>query len=156
MFAAMLRGADKHLDQVVVQAIEELALEGPLELRIVEIARVQLEVVSVNRRIGEPWTDDDFDRFALGAGIELDERVLVEAKLLLHAGEAVGGHLAIVADLLYSYRSASIGSSREALMAGNMPLTKPTSPRMIVATTTIVGSMIRRMSAASAFFAMAL
>ncbi len=63
----MLRRADEHLDQVVVQAVEELALKGPLELRIVEIAGMQIEVVGVHRRIGEAWPDDDLDGLALVA-----------------------------------------------------------------------------------------
>ena len=49
-----------------------------------------------------------------------------------------------------------MGSRREALIAGSIPLTRPTKARITVATTTIVGSMIRRMSAASAFLATAL
>ncbi len=142
MLAAVLRGTNEHFDEVVVQAIEYLALEGPLELRIVKIARVQLEAVGVDWRISESRADDDFDGFALSAGVELYERVLVEAKLLLHAREAVECHIAIVAEVGYSYRRASMGSRREALMAGSMPLTRPTSPRMIVATTTITGSMM--------------
>jgi hypothetical protein len=156
MFLAVLRRTYKHLDQVIVEAVEQLALEGPLELRVVEIARMQLEVVRVDRRIGETRTNDHLDRVALGAGVEFHQRVLVEAELVLHAGEPFEGHTAIVDDDFYSYRSASIGSSLEALIAGSMPLTNPTNPRMIVATNTIVGSIISRMSAASAFLAMAL
>ncbi|MGB9206173.1 MAG: hypothetical protein WCB94_19605, partial [Terriglobales bacterium] len=56
---AVLRCADEHLDQIIVQAIEELALEGPLELRVVEIAGMQFEAVGVDRRLGEAWADDD-------------------------------------------------------------------------------------------------
>jgi hypothetical protein len=156
VFFAVLRGADEHFDEVVVQTVEELALEGPLELRIVKVAGVQFEIVNVDGWIGETRADDDFDGLTLVAGIELDERMLVEAKLVLHSRKTVGGHSAIVADGLYSYRRASIGSRREALMAGSIPLIRPTSPRMMVATTTMVGSMINRMSAASAFLAMAL
>src|ERR1017187_6718760 len=84
-FPAMLRSADEHLDQVVVQAVEELALEGPLELCVVEIARMQLEIVNMNRRIGEAWADDHLDGFTFDAGIELDQGMFVEAKLLLYA-----------------------------------------------------------------------
>src|SRR5208283_6238157 len=58
--------------------------------------------------------------------------------------------------LPYSYLSASMGSRREALMAGSIPLTSPTNVRMMVAMTTMDGSMISRMSAASAFLAIAL
>ncbi len=82
MFFAMLRCPNEHLDQIVVQAVEDLSLEGPLELRVIEIARVQLEVIGVNRWIREARPDDDLDRFAFIARIELDEWMLVEPKLL--------------------------------------------------------------------------
>ena len=85
MLFAVLRRADEHLDQIVVQAVKNLPLERPLELRVLEIARMQLEVVGVYRRVTEPRANDDFHRFALGARVELDERMLVEAKLMLHA-----------------------------------------------------------------------
>ena len=68
-----------------MQAVEELALKGPLELRVVEVARVQFEVVGVDGRIGETGTDDDFDGVSFGAGIELDQRMLVEAKVVMDA-----------------------------------------------------------------------
>ena len=100
MLFAMLRGADEHLDEVVVQAVEDLALEGPLKLCIVEIAGMQLEVVSMYWRIGKAWPDDDFDGVALGASIKLDERVLVEAQLLLDTSETVGSHARIVDEQL--------------------------------------------------------
>ena len=139
-----------------MQAIEDLTLKSPFELGIVQIAGMQLKVIRMDRGIGEARPDDDFDGVVFGAGIELHQRMFVEAELLLHAGQAVGTHPAIVDDTRYSYLRASMGSSLDALMAGSMPLTRPTNPKMMVATTTIVGSMIRRMSAASAFFAMAL
>lgn len=100
MFTAVLWGANEHFDEVVVQAIEYLALKGPLELWVVEIARMQFEVVGVDRRFGETGTDDYFDRFSFSASIELGQRMLVETKLLLNAREAVEGHLAIVAEAL--------------------------------------------------------
>ena len=56
----------------------------------------------------------------------------------------------------YSYRNASMGFNRAALIAGSIPLTIPTKTRITVATTSVLGSIIRRMSAASAFFAIAL
>jgi len=94
-----------------VQAIEDLPLEAPLELGIVEIAGMQLEVVDVNRRVGEARPDNHLDRFALGAGVELDQRMLVESQLLLHALEA-RTHAAIVAET--GLRVAIANSSRNA------------------------------------------
>src|SRR5579864_2365691 len=58
--------------------------------------------------------------------------------------------------LLHSYLNASIGSSREALIAGSMPLTMPTNPRIRVEIIRLFGEMISRMSPASAFLATAL
>src|SRR6266852_1741559 len=43
----------------------------------------------------------------------------------------------------YSYRRASIGSSREAFMAGSMPLTMPTNPRINEDAMRVVESMVR-------------
>src|SRR4051812_2431369 len=57
----VLRRADEHLDDVVLQAIEDVPLQHPLELRIVKIARMHLKVVSVHRRLRESWADADFD-----------------------------------------------------------------------------------------------
>ena len=91
-----------------MQAVKKLALEGPLELRIVEIAGVQLEVVSVNRRLGEAWPNDYFDGFALGASIELDQRMFVKQKLELHARQAIGGHPLILNRLPHRLRFTSI------------------------------------------------
>ena len=97
MLLAVLRCAEKHLDKVVVQAIEDLPLEGPLELWIVEIAWVKLKVVGVHRRIGKARPDDELDGFALGPRVELDEGMFIQPELLLHALKP-GAHPAIVAE----------------------------------------------------------
>lgn len=67
---AVLRGADEHLDEVVVEGVVELALETPLELWAVEVAGVKVEVVSVHRDAFVFELDDDFDAIPLGAGGE--------------------------------------------------------------------------------------
>lgn len=56
----------------------------------------------MDRRISEARPEDDFDGLALGAGVELNERVLVEAELVLDARQTVGSHPAIVDDGIYS------------------------------------------------------
>src|SRR5690348_18419344 len=56
----------------------------------------------------------------------------------------------------HSYLSASIGSRLAALTAGNIPLTTPTSARMVVATSNIFGATTKVMSPASACLASAL
>ncbi len=44
---AALRSPREHLDQVIVQAVVELSLKSPLELWMIEVARVQFEIISV-------------------------------------------------------------------------------------------------------------
>jgi len=79
-----------------VETIEELSLKSPFELLVVEIPGVQLEDVGMYWRVGESRPDDDFHSIALGAGVELEERMLVEAELLLHPQEMFGRHARIV------------------------------------------------------------
>lgn len=71
-----------------MQGIVKLPLEAPLELRIVEIPGMQVEVVRVNRNALIFELDDDFDPVALGAGREIQQRMFVEAKLLLNPLES--------------------------------------------------------------------
>src|SRR5580704_14650523 len=92
MFFAVLRRADKHLHQVIVQAIEDLPLEGPLKLRIVKIAGMQLEIVGMDARLGEARPDYDLDSLAFSTRIELHQGMLVEPQLLLDSRQAIGGH----------------------------------------------------------------
>jgi hypothetical protein len=75
-----------------VQGVVKLALEAPLELRMVEIARMKIEIVCVygNGRVFE--LDNDLSSFPLGARGEVQERMLVETQLSEDAIEAgVGG-----------------------------------------------------------------
>ena len=54
-----------------MQTIIDLALEAPFELRMVQIARVQIEVIGV---YWDTWIlelDDQFNAIALGASIEI-------------------------------------------------------------------------------------
>ena len=76
-----MRRADEHLDEIIVQRIEELALKAPFELRIVEIARMKLEVVGVNRDVFVLELDDDFNAFTLRARGEIQQWMFVEAQL---------------------------------------------------------------------------
>jgi len=96
---AVLRCANEHFHEVVVQGIVELALETPFELRIVEVARVEIEIVGVH---GDGFVfefDDDLNALAFGASGKVQKRMLVEVELGLDAVEArVGGigHVVIV------------------------------------------------------------
>jgi hypothetical protein len=77
----ILRRADKHFDQVVVQAVVELPLQSPLELRVVQVARMKIEVVSVHRHRRILELDDQFDAITLSSGGELQQGMLI--KLIL-------------------------------------------------------------------------
>jgi hypothetical protein len=94
-----LWGSDEHFDQVIVQAIVKLALKAPFELRIVQIARMQIEVIRVHWDAWIPKLDDQLDAIALGARIEIKQRMLVETKLgenALQSRIATVGHTCIV------------------------------------------------------------
>ena len=93
---AVLRGANEHLDQVVVQAVEELTLKGPLELRVVQIAGMKLAIVGVDLRLAEARAENDLDSVTLRAGAEVNQRVFIELQVTKNTGESVDGHRGIV------------------------------------------------------------
>ena len=96
---SILRGADEHLHKIIMEGVVELALEAPFELRVIEIAGMEVEVIGVDGNRGIVELDDDFHAIAFGAGGEVQQRMLVELELGEHAVEAwVGGfgHSAIV------------------------------------------------------------
>jgi len=62
-----------------MQAVVELTLEGPLELRMIEVARVQIKIVSVYRNVRILELDDDLNAITLGPRMESQQRMFVEA-----------------------------------------------------------------------------
>jgi hypothetical protein len=97
--SAVLRRADEHLDKVIMQRIVELALETPLELGMVEIARMQIEGIGMDWDSSILELDDDFDAFAFGAGGEVQQGMFVKLELREDAVETgIGGfgHAVIV------------------------------------------------------------
>ena len=96
MLFAVLWCADEHLDQIIVQAVEELALEGPLKLRIVEIARMQVVVVGVDHGLGKARTQDNLDAVALRPRTERHQRMLIQLELIEDAGQWVRTHSGIL------------------------------------------------------------
>ncbi len=99
---AVLRSADEHFHEVVVQGVVELALEAPFELGVVEVAGMEVEIVGVHRDGFVFEFYDDFYAGSLGAGGKVQERMLVEAELGEDAVEArVGrvGHVVIVREI---------------------------------------------------------
>ena len=85
-----LRITSKHLDYVIVQAIVKLALEGPLKLRMIQVARMQIEIIGVDWDIGILELDDDLDSVAFGPRGEVQQRMLVQAQLSEDALQAGG------------------------------------------------------------------
>ena len=83
---AVLRGVEKHLDEVIVEGVVKLALEVPGKLRVIEIASVDLEDVGVHRDGGVFQVDEDFDEVVGFAGGELQERVVVETEMFADFG----------------------------------------------------------------------
>src|SRR3954471_5908121 len=91
-----LRSAGEHLNEIVVEAVVELTLEAPLELRMFQIARMQVEVIGVhgNGRIAK--LNDDLDDVAVLARGEIQQRVLVPGQCFLNASERIEGHTNIL------------------------------------------------------------
>jgi hypothetical protein len=83
-----------------MQRVVELALEAPFELRVIEIARMQIEIVGVNGNALVFERDDDFNSLALGPRRKIQQRMFVECELSKDAVESRGGlsHPVILAD----------------------------------------------------------
>jgi hypothetical protein len=62
-----VRCADEHFDEVVVQAIVELALKCPRKLGVIEIPRMQIEVISVHWNSHIFRIDDELNSVAMNA-----------------------------------------------------------------------------------------
>src|ERR1700694_6113545 len=77
--SAILRSADEHFDEVIVQGIGELALKAPFKLSIVEVAWVHIKIISVHRHGWIFELNNYFHAISLGARRKLQERMLVKA-----------------------------------------------------------------------------
>ena len=75
-----------------MQAVVELALEGPLKLRVVEIARVQFELVGVDLQTRVLEADDDLNAVTLLARVKDEQGMFVETELFEDAFQAGVGH----------------------------------------------------------------
>src|SRR5580765_2727158 len=78
---AILRCTNKHLDKVVVERVIQLSLKAPFELRIVEVARVQVKVIGVDRNTLVLELDDDLNAIALVSCGEVQQWMLVQTEL---------------------------------------------------------------------------
>lgn len=77
-FHSILRCADEHFHKVIVQGVIKLPLETPLELRVVEIAGMQIEIVGVNGNRFVLELDDNFYTISLCSSGEVQERMLIQ------------------------------------------------------------------------------
>lgn len=60
-----------------MKAVEKLALKGPLELRMVEVAWMQFKIVGMDRDIRVFELNDDFDAFAFFASAKIQQWMFV-------------------------------------------------------------------------------
>ena len=63
-------------------------VEGPLELGVIEIARMHAEVVGMHRHGGITEIDDDLDAITLLTRVERQQRVFVQLELIEDALQA--------------------------------------------------------------------
>lgn len=61
-----------------------MALEGPLELRVVQISRMQIEVIGVDRDRRILELDDQLNPVTLGSRRKVEQRMVIEPQLFLH------------------------------------------------------------------------
>ncbi len=64
-----------------MQAVKELPLEGPLELGVIQVARVKLEVVGMHGYVGILELDNDLHALPFPASVEGEQGVFVQAEL---------------------------------------------------------------------------
>ncbi len=96
---AILRSADEHFDEVIVQGIVELALKAPFKLSIVEIARVHIKIIGVHRHGWIFELNNYFHAISFSARRKIQQRMLVKAELIentIQASIDSFGHNAIV------------------------------------------------------------
>jgi hypothetical protein len=89
---ACLWGTAKHLNEVIVKAVVQLALELPGELRRSQLSRMKLKDVGVDRNWRVLEADQDFDGFALCSSIEAEQWVIVKRELIDDSLEIAGNH----------------------------------------------------------------
>src|SRR5579862_4127363 len=93
-----LRVARKHFDHIVVQAVVELALEGPRELLIFDFSRPQQELVGVHLDARRPEADFHFDAVRRLVRVKGEERMFVPRQLDLYFFEKLAqDHIADIA-----------------------------------------------------------
>ena len=93
----ILRRADKHFDEIIVQAIVKLVLQMPRELGMIEVARMNRQNVGMDWHGQVLEIDQNFDNAVVFTSREGEQRMLVETQMLENPLKGVGsGHAFIV------------------------------------------------------------
>ena len=87
---AILRGAGKHFDEIVVQCVVELVLKMPRELGMIEVAGMNREDVGVNRDGGALQIDQNFNHAVVFARGEGEQRMLVKLQVIEYFLQGIG------------------------------------------------------------------
>src|ERR1035437_8748663 len=87
---AILRGADKHFDEIVVQAVVQLVLKMPGKLGMIEVARVNRKHVGVNRDGRVFQIDQNFDSAVVLACGKGKQRMIVKLQVIEDFLQGVG------------------------------------------------------------------
>src|SRR5208282_401742 len=93
---AILRGADEHFDEIVVQSVVKLALKMPSELRVIEVAIMNRKHVGVHRDGRVFQIDQNFDRAAIFARGKGEQGMIVELEVVLNHPEFAGARHASI------------------------------------------------------------
>jgi len=86
-YVSILRCADEHFDEIVVQGVVKLALQMPGKLRVVEIAGMDRKHVGMRGRDCVFQVDENFDNAIVLAPGESEEGMIVEAQVIEDLGE---------------------------------------------------------------------
>ena len=78
----ILWSADEHFDEVIVEAVVNLVLQVPLELRMLQIASVDGEHVGVHRNVRVVQIDQYLDGPVVIARRKGEKRVLVAPEMI--------------------------------------------------------------------------
>src|ERR1035437_339555 len=105
---AILRSANEHLDEIVVQGVIELALKMPGELGMIEIAGMNWEYVGVNWDGRVLQINQNFDHAAIFARRKGEQRMIVELEVFLNHSEFAGAcHASILLRMVYLGRTGA-------------------------------------------------
>jgi len=74
--------ADEHFNEVVVQAVVNLMLQVPFELRMIQIASVDRKHIGVHGNVRVVQVDQDFDGSVVVARRKGEKRVLVAPEVI--------------------------------------------------------------------------